>query len=82
MSEARIRKDVPSKSIFVEAEFGSEKDSYAIIEGVKTQIVNKLVAKYVEEFGDEIIASIDLETIKKKTNDTVTVEAIKNLVKG
>lgn len=82
MSEARTRTDLHTKSIFVEAEFGGEGDMQSIIEGVSVQVVDKIVSMYVDAFGGEIIASIDLETIKKKTNDTVTVEAIKNLVKG
>lgn len=80
MSEARTRTDLKTKTIFVEAEFGGENDMRAILEGVKTQIVDKIVSMYVDTFAEEIITSIDLETIKKKTNEAVTVEAIKKLI--
>jgi len=51
------------------------------MDAVKDRIVIKLVDKFVEAHGEEILASIDLETIKKKTNDKVVVSALKELIK-
>jgi len=81
MSEGRTRTDHMTKSIFIEAEFGGELEMHQLLEAVREKVVNKLVSMYVEAFGDEIIASIDLETVKKKTNEQVTVKAIKELIK-
>ena len=82
MSNARVLNDVMNKSIKVEAEFGGEQDARAVMEAVKVKIVDRLVNMYVDAFADEIIASIDLETIKKKTNEEVTKRAIKEWVKS
>lgn len=65
----------------VTAEFGDERDFNQVIEAVRDRIVIKLVDKFVEQHGEEILAQIDLEAIKAKTNEKVTVAALKELVK-
>jgi len=81
MSDARTRNDPMTKTVFVEAEFGGELEMRQLIEAVRGNVVKKIVSLYVDAYADEIIASIDLETIKKKTNEQVTIGAIKEWIK-
>lgn len=80
MSNVEIKKEIGSMLTTVKASFGDERDTQAIIEAIRDKIVNKLVDKFVEEHGDEVLAALDLETIKKKTNEKVTIQALKELV--
>ena len=81
MSKIETYNNPLNKLTTVTAEFGDERDINDLMDAVKDRIVIKLVDKFVEAHGEEILASIDLETIKKKTNDKVVVSALKELIK-
>lgn len=81
MSEVRTRKSVENRSVFIEAEFGDELLETQLLQAVEERVVKRLVDMYLDAYGDEILATIDLESVKKKTNEKVTVQALKELVK-
>lgn len=81
MSNLEMEASPHRRTTTVTAEFGNESDIQAILEAIKERIVIALVDKFVEKWGDGILAEIDLETIKKKTSEKVTVAALKELVK-
>lgn len=81
MSKVEVSNNPMRMLTEVRAEFGDERDVYLLIEAVREQVVVKLVDKFVKLHGDEVLAQIDLETIKVKTNEKVTVAALRELVK-
>lgn len=80
MSNVEISKEAGQLLTTVKASFGSERDAQEIIEVIREKIINRLVDKFVEQHGDEVLSAIDLEAIKKKTNEKVTVQALRGLV--
>lgn len=81
MAKLRFQREPLSNNIRIEAEINHSDDAGRIMDAIKERVVNRLADKYVEAYGDEILSSLDLAAIKAKTNETVTIKALKELSK-
>ena len=74
-----VRENVDKNTYTITAEISDGLGDFR--EALNREVLVLMAKKYVEEHGEEIIASIDLETIKKKTTDKIVVQALKELLK-
>lgn len=79
MAEIKTERNFNNMTTRVVADFGAENDVHQLLVAIRERIVKALVDKFVSEHGEEVLASIDLEAVKKKTNDRVTTAALKVL---